>query len=805
MNEKYVLKKIAAVLVIILYVAVQPAKAQLAPLTIEKIMRDPKWMGTSPANPFWTADGKQLVFNWNPQGEMADSPYAVSPTNLSPQKLSLAEKRVLGIQTNPVYNQAQTAYVSQSNGDIYYIDLRTGITRRVTHTEDMESSPVFSFQEKAVVFTRNQNLYAWDIATGETRQLTRIARSQGAPGSGRPAAATTGTEKLNTQEKWLKDDQLALFEVLKERKAKNEAAEQYRKLFTENELPKEINTEGKTASGISISPDGRFVSYRLSRPSTGAKSTVVPSYVTESGFTMDLPSRTKVGAPPTTSELQIYDRQRDTIIAVKTDSLPGLRDIPGFVKDYPQKWDELNKKAAARGINILNAIWNYAGTRAMVDIRSIDNKDRWLALLNPETGDLQVLDRQHDEAWIAGPGIGFGQTGWVDNSRFWFKSESTGYSHVYVVDVTNGKKQALTSGNYEVLNARLNKAKTHFYLTTNEKEPGQQHFYRLPVSGGKAEKLTSMPGANEVVVSPDEKWLAIRYSCSNRPWELFLQENKPGAIPKQITNKAMSPEFSSYPWREPELITFDAQDGAKVYARLYSPQNQHPTKPAVIFVHGAGYLQNAHKWWSSYFREYMFHNMLADAGYTVLDIDYRGSAGYGRDWRTGIYRHMGGKDLSDHVDGARYLVEKHGVDPKRIGIYGGSYGGFITLMALFTEPGVFKAGAALRPVTDWAHYNHGYTSNILNEPFNDSIAYRRSSPIYFADGLQDRLLICHGLIDVNVHVQDVMRLNQRLIELGKDNFEIALYPLEDHGFVEPSSWTDEYKRIFKLFEEELKR
>ena len=109
------------------------------------------------------------------------------------------------------------------------------------------------------------------------------------------------------------------------------------------------------------------------------------------------------------------------------------------------------------------------------------------------------------------------------------------------------------------------------------------------------------------------------------------------------------------------------------------------------------------------------------------------------------------------------------------------------------------------PVTDWAHYNHGYTANILNEPVNDSIAYRRSSPLYFAEGLKDHLLICHGLVDVNVHVQDVLRLNQRLIELGKDNYEIALYPLEDHGFVEPSSWTDEYKRIYRLFEEVLKK
>ena len=130
--------------------------------------------------------------------------------------------------------------------------------------------------------------------------------------------------------------------------------------------------------------------------------------------------------------------------------------------------------------------------------------------------------------------------------------------------------------------------------------------------------------------------------------------------------------------------------------------------------------------------------------------------------------------------------------------------GFITLMAMFTKPGIFQSGAALRPVTDWAHYNHGYTSNILNIPQADTLAYRRSSPIYFADGLQGHLLICHGMIDTNVHFQDVVRLSQRLIELGKENWQLAVYPLEGHGFVEPSSWTDEYRRILQLFESTLK-
>ena len=307
-------------------------------------------------------------------------------------------------------------------------------------------------------------------------------------------------------------------------------------------------------------------------------------------------------------------------------------------------------------------------------------------------------------------------------------------------------------------------------------------------------------------MSPDESMLAILYSAANKPWELYLSENKPGAEAKKTT-QSLTKEFQSYSWREPEYITFKARDEAEVHARLYKPENAQPSGPAVVFVHGAGYLQNAHKWWSSYFHEYMFHNLLVDNGYTVLDIDFRASSGYGRDWRTGIYRWMGGKDLSDHTDGARYLAREEGIDPDRIGLYGGSYGGFITLMALFTEPDVFKAGAALRSVTDWAHYNDGYTSNILNDPQEDGEAYEMSSPIYFAEnfGPDQHLVMLHGMVDTNVHFSDVVRLSQRLIELGKENWEMAVYPVESHGFVEPTSWTDEYRRIFELFERTLSR
>ena len=201
----------------------------------------------------------------------------------------------------------------------------------------------------------------------------------------------------------------------------------------------------------------------------------------------------------------------------------------------------------------------------------------------------------------------------------------------------------------------------------------------------------------------------------------------------------------------------------------------------------------------------MFNNLLAEQGYLVLDLDYRGSRGYGRDFRTAIYRSMGHPELEDLLDGIDWLVTNRRGDPKRVGIYGGSYGGFMALMAMFRAPDRVSAAAALRPVTDWANYNHGYTSNILNTPLVDPTAYELSSPIYYAGAFPNKpLLIAHGMQDSNVHVQDSIKLQQRLIELKKENFELALYPLDQHGFKYPSSWLDEYRRIYKLFEDHVR-
>ncbi|MEH6304850.1 prolyl oligopeptidase family serine peptidase [Olivibacter sp. CPCC 100613] len=768
---------------------------QKSDLTIEKIMRDPKWMGTSPENIMWGEFDGHLYFRWNPENQDYLPLYRIDTRNQQPKRQEEEVTRSFIQQTQ--YNQNGNRAVYIKNGDVFVYDLKTRHEKQLTATVEVESGPHFSTDEDVVFFKRGNNVYSLPLVNGELKQLTNFVYGN---------EKKKDDAKLSDQNQWLKENQLALFDVLNDRKRKihtDDSLEKLRKVKPLRELP---ITENEVVRNVFASPNLAYVAYIKYSPSKSNRNTIVPNYVTESGYTEDMQTRNKVGDEQGTANAYLYDIQKDTVLPISTANLAGIKEVPAFYSDYPAKRDSLLKLNKDRTVNIGGIYWNPRGDKALVTVYAQDHKDRWLALLNLQTGILETLDRQHDDAWIAGPGIGGswggGNIGWINDEQIYFQSEKTGYSHLYSLSVETGSKKQLTNGRFEVQDLLLSKDKKTFYLTANKEHPGITHFYSMPVNGGSLKQITSMKGGNEVTLSPDEKWLAIRFSTSNTPWELYLQENKPGAKAIQVT-ESRSDEFKAYPWRTPEVISFANRYQDSVYARLYRPKNPKENNPAVIFVHGAGYLQNVHYWWSSYFREYMFHNLLTDLGYTVLDIDYTASAGYGRDHRTGIYRHMGGKDLSDQVDGAKLLVDRYGVNPKNIGIYGGSYGGFITLMALFTQQEVFTAGGALRSVTDWAHYNHGYTSNILNEPVNDPKAYQQSSPINFAKGLKGHLLMCHGMVDVNVHFQDIVRLSQRLIELGKDDWELAVYPVEDHGFVEPSSWTDEYKRILKLFEEKL--
>jgi dipeptidyl aminopeptidase/acylaminoacyl peptidase len=761
----------SAIALALLATSSAPARAQ-AParsgaafdLTVANIMRGEGLVGRSPDELRWAADSRSVVFRWrDPESKDTTTHlYRAAISGGAPVPLpdSTAAREAPALAGS--WSADRTRRAEIRDGDVYVVD-RNGRSHRVTRTPVRERGAHLSPDGETVYYLSGNNVFAVAVDGGTIRQLTDLRLAD------RPKE-----DSATAQRKFLEEEQKRIFEVIRDQvreKEHSEAVDSARLEVRPTWLGKRASVES-----AEVSPSGRYLLLGVT-DGVDDREVLVANFVTESGYTSPIEARSKVG--------DVQEGQRAGILDLAT----------GVVK-----WIEPGPKD--RHLSVMTVGWAPREDRALLIAIPADYKDRWIYASTPD-GEVTTLDHLRDEAWVGGPGLF--TAGWMrDGASVYFVSERSGYAHLYTVPARGGEAKALTAGKWEVTDVQLSPDGRTFYLTTSETHPGERALYSMSSRGGTRTRLTPQDGWNESLVSPDGRRVAVLHSTSDRPPELYLASL--GAAPRQVTTSTTA-EFRSGPWIQPEIVTIPARDGAQVYARIYRPRDlgAQANGAAVLFVHGAGYLQDVHRGWSSYFREYMFNHLLASRGYTVLSLDYRGSAGYGRDWRTGIYRHMGGKDLSDQVDGVRWLVQREGVDASRVGLYGGSYGGFITLMALFTEPDVFHSGAALRSVTDWAHYNHWYTSRILNQPQDDPEAYRQSSPIYFAEGLKGNLLMAHGMVDTNVNFQDIVRLTQRLIELGKTNWELAVYPVESHGFVRPDSWTDEYRRILELFESTLRR
>ena len=781
------------------------AQDEIPSLTLERIMADPDWLGNAPRDSYWGMDSRTVYYQQKRQESELLDLYAIdSDSGLTSQvpESEWSQRFHSSISYNVAGDRRAYVYAN----DIYVTDDQG--TRQITRTSAVESEPMFMTDGRRVAFVRDNQIFVQDPESGLAEQVTDV----------RFTADPNEDEEFDV----LKTHQQRIYSKIRESKENKEEARQRNELLFELDgglpaAPIFMGDEVELQSHA-ISPAGRWLLLVTQAKSVEAgREGSMPSYVTETGYVEHTTLRTRVGRnSPANHSLWLIDLESGEKHELDMSGLPGMEDDP--LEDLRKTAIELfvnegeDREAAekrleapeTRAVQVWDAQWSPDGSQAMLYIHANDNKDRWIATIDFE--EMQVLSQHRltDEAWVNAYHI---QHGWLkDNRTLWFLSEDHGYLGIYTKAIDERRSKALIAGKHVVTDPMLALSGRYIYFRANVAHPGIYEIWRVDVASGNAEKMTNMGGINSVSVSPDESRLLITHSEINRHPELFIQENRPGAHARRMTD-TMSDEFKAISWIDPEIVAIPSSHSEDpIYSKIYVPADHSPDRdyPAVMFVHGAGYTQNSDMGWPYYFREGMFHNMLTQNGYVVIDMDYRASAGYGRDWRADIYRRMGHPELEDFQDGVNYIVENYGVDRERVGIYGGSYGGFMTLTAVFRAPGLFKAGAALRPVTDWSHYNHGYTSNILNTPDIDPEAYRLSSPIEFADGLQDSLLIAVGMQDDNVFFQDSVLLVQRLIELKKEDFEIAIYPLDPHGFVHAESWLDEYRRIFKLFESNLK-
>jgi dipeptidyl aminopeptidase/acylaminoacyl peptidase len=779
-------------------------------ISLEKIMADPDWIGPPVKEPYWSADGRAVYYSLKRSGSPIVDLHRVELTNGKDEVVDGAA--MAGADGPAVYDRAGKRAAFVRNHDIFVRDLSRGRLTQITRTPQAERAPRFSADGRLLSFRVDNDWFVHDFSNGVTAPAA-IVKAEKDPNA-QPAADD------------LRDMQLRTFSTLKklhdDAETVRKHGEALQKADVSRAAPPFYLGEEASILDTELSPDARWMLV-ITEPKAHVRGreAQLTRYVTESGYEEFEKERLRVGRnPPAAQSFVLLNLIDHTAHSLETDKLPGIYDDPlRFVREenakaHPNAKQEPVAATAdkkARGVLAVDeepdgrpagVIWSDDGGAAAIELYSIDHKDRWIASIDLVNHALVPQHRLNDPAWIET----FNDFGWLNDDRtLWYQSEESGYAHLYTKTLS-GEPRPLTRGKFEVSNPQLSADGRWFYVLSNETAPYSYDAYRIPSGGGALQRLTQLQGVERADPDRSGKRLLLSISTPYMPAQISIVNADGSGVPRQLTDTRTS-DYKSMKWIEPEIVKVPSTHfGGVIYGKLYRDPNIAATvsKAAVLFVHGAGYLQDVHLHYSYYFREQMFNNLLARKGYVVLDLDYRASAGYGRDWRTSIYRQMGHPELEDLLDGKKWLVEQAGVDAKRVGMYGGSYGGFMTLMALFRAPGQFAAGAALRPVTDWMQYDDDYTAGILNDPQIDPIAYERSSPIEFAAGLQDALLICHGVIDDNVLFEDSMRLYERLIELHKDNFTISPYPLDRHGFTNADSWLDEYKRIYRLFEANLK-
>jgi dipeptidyl aminopeptidase/acylaminoacyl peptidase len=771
-------------------------------------MAHPDWLGRQPEQAFWGLDSNAVNYSRKQEGnELRDTFTKTLSSEGNGSLVALDKLHTLGAK-QLTYNADNTLIAYTFKGNVFIKNTLTGELKQLTMT-DTNARQLMFLTTGELAYRVSNNFYKIDPNTGFGSQIASLKTQD------KPADIAEPTSYSAKAQHKLIDYVALTHKNNKDAKSYNDAVNK-----ANPSVMSDTYYFGKDNRIVNatLSPAGDKLIVVVTKSTAWRdKGDIMPNYIGQNGEIVAEKVRRRVAdSKPSSSDVILLDLTTNTQQTLAYNTLPGFdEDVLADVKK--ENWQAQGKTYKSekknRDINLImdwgwsqSAVqWNKQGTQVAVMLEAWDNKDRWIATVDFDQKTFVSQHRLSDKAWV---NYTYNNFGWVNSQTdtLYYLSEQSGYSHIYS-KALSGKATQLSSGQYVVSELTQARKSPTIYYKANKKHPGVYEIYQLNLETGKSKPVTDLNGMTDYQLSPDEQKLLLTHSKLTLPTELYVAELATNKV-SRLTN-TVSKQFSATQLITPKIVAVpSSHTDQPIYAKVYYPADYkegegNNTRKAVIFNHGAGYLQNSHYGWSGYFREFMFHSFLAQQGYVVMDMDYRASKGYGRDWRTAIYRQMGTPEIEDLADGIAWMKDNANVDSQKVGTYGGSYGGFMTFMALLKRPELFQAGAALRPVSDWAYYNNPYTSNILNHPDIDPIAYERSSPIYFAEGLEKPLLINAPMVDDNVFFQDVVRLVQRFIELEKENFETAIYPVEPHGFKQPSSWLDEYRRIYKLFEQNL--
>lgn len=754
-------------------------------LTIERMYSDPRLAGITPRSVSWSPDGKAIAFLWNDGGVRF---YDIWLCDSNGKKLRRAtdaaaiQEQVTSVMTRAEIDRLETLRRSGGGifsflwspdskkmlfplkGDFFLLDIKSGGVRRLFRTAASESDPAFSPDGKRIAFIRENDIWMMDLRTGLTVQLT-----------------DSGSETLY------------------------------------NGLGDYVDYEevGRDKS-FWWSPDGTRIAY-VQTDVSPIRELLIPDYL---GTFVEVRGQLRpvAGGANGIKRLGVLDVTTRETVWVE----------PGVLRDE----------------YIVQVHWHPEGKRILVLSEPRHLKELHYLAADPAGGSIDTLFTVRDDKWINVNNI---DIHWGKEGKLLcYTAEDSGWNHIYRMEWYTGAVEMLTSGNWEVTDFHLVDDSGNVWYTSTEVEPAQRHLYRVE-KNGKRFKVT--PGEGWYLSSlPDNvRRAAVRYSNLMNPYDLYVIKSMKGIevkdgsagktgkgygkttalyqgtmwpLPDGLARVTTSPadELTDIDIPVPQYFTLKSRlDGETIHALILLPPDLgnvdiddllsgsskpwFDTKhPAIVSVHGGGYAQSVFKGWRW---RALFDTYLVNRGYVILDLDYRGSSGYGRKFRTDVHLDIGSSDLEDEMTGLEFLTKLSFVDPGRIGMWGWSYGGYMTSLAMLVYPDAFKAGAAVAPVNDWRNYDTHYTEERLGRPEEEPGAYRKGSPISYADSLKNHLLLIHGMGDDNVHFQDTVQLVDALIATGVD-FEVMFYPAGKHGIRADASRIHLFRKITRHFERYLK-
>ncbi len=662
-------------------------------------------------------------------------------------------------------------------------------------------------------------LWAMDAATGERRLLVAADKLESIlPGeTSRPTQATGLGRRAPSQYQWAPDGKGILFQGL--------TALVW--LDVKSQVGRTLVSGRASIADPKISPDGRFVSFVRDHNLCLVSVTDGKQRAITQGGTEEIRKGELDWVYPEELEIKTaywWAPDSSAIAYLEMDERK-VTQYPLVDFSSPSGEAEMERYPVAGGANpivrVLVASLNGGKPRAMdtgaetdIYIPRVnwlnDSKRLGIQRLNrmQTTLDLLIADATTGKARAA---LSENDANWInlsddlyflkDGKRFLWSSERSGYRHLYLYDLEGEQLAQLTRGEWEVSAVEaIDEAKGLVYFTATEKSPLERQLYRVALDGTGFTRLTKDAGTHAAVFAPHAAAFYDTYSNAAAPPRQDLYRADGSHIATINENKIE--ELADYRLSPTEFVTVKSHDGVQLNASIIKPPDFDPQKkyPVLVYTYGGPHSQVARNVWGG--ANFLWNELMAQKGYIIFSLDNRGSAGRGHAFESPLHFRLGAQELSDQRDGVQYLKSLPYVDSNRIGIWGWSYGGHMTLHAMFEAGDDFKAGFAGGPVTDWRYYDSIYTERYLGLPQKNEKGYQDSSPVKYAAQLKGKLLIAHGTVDDNVHFANTLSVINDLIELEK-YVEVLAFPGRGHGVSDPPALRVLMQRVTQFFLDNL--